>query len=140
MFPILNPPPSSLPMNNKGWLKFIHAARMPSRVWPLLKLLDGLRLQDNRREKVCLETERMIKEIRDQHFLSMEHGLIEKHLPQPVKGLLVVEMPMEFQNCQGPMPSVHFPFFPFVSGGAYFDCPVFAQALQMFLEVEHTIV
>lgn len=71
-------------MNNKVWLKFIHAARMPSRVWPLLKPLDGLRLQDNRREKVSLETELMIKEIRDQHFLSVGQGLTEKYLPQPV--------------------------------------------------------
>ena len=48
-------------------------------------------------------------------------------------------MPMEFQNCQGPMSSVHLPFFPFVSGGACFDCSVFVQALQIFLDVEHTI-
>lgn len=47
----------------------------------------------------------------------MNLGLIEIHLPQA----LTAATPMRFQNCCGPVISVHFPFLPFVNGDANFD-------------------
>lgn len=87
-------------------------------------------------EKVSLETELMIKEIRDQHFLERETGPNwETSTTTSVRSSCSWNA-HEFQNCHDQC-NLSTPFFPFVSGGAYFDCPMFVQALQIFLEVEH---